>query len=414
MSRIPILVIGAAVEPTGYARVVRSILERLQARYEFHHFGFNYQGAPLNNGWKIYPNVRMGDIFGAEQLPDLLVKIRPQLVWIVHDYYMNSVHRKSWDKFKHQFKIVHYCPIDGTDASPRKFEDVEKLDRLVLFTQFGWNVVESALAKLAQEQPKLRLPSLDIIPHGIDSHLFRPCASNNNFYQSRQQARRQLFPQQPELQDAFIVLNANRNDSRKRVDITLEAFALFARNKPNNVKLYLHMEAQHRGYNVQKLAKQYGITDRLLLTTTETEQCSHYVSDEQLNLIYNACDVGLNTSTGEGWGLIPFEHGATGAAQIMPRHSACAELWEDVAILIDPVSSFYHPLEDVQHQIVSAQDVATALEDLYSQPELLRKKSEQAYALATSSKFQWDNIAQQWDQLFTELCLEGRQQACKI
>ena len=30
--------------------------------------------------------------------------------------------------------------------------------------------------------------------------------------------------------------------------------------------------------------------------------------DEQLNLIYNAVDVGINTANGEGWGLVPFEH----------------------------------------------------------------------------------------------------------
>jgi D-inositol-3-phosphate glycosyltransferase len=42
------------------------------------------------------------------------------------------------------------------------------------------------------------------------------------------------------------------------------------------------------------------------------------VDDRQLNLLRNACDVGINTSMGEGWGLAGFEHGATGAAQIVP------------------------------------------------------------------------------------------------
>ena len=46
------------------------------------------------------------------------------------------------------------------------------------------------------------------------------------------------------------------------------------------------------------------------------------VDDRELNLLYNACDVGITTSMGEGWGLVSFEHGAAGAAQIVPDHSA--------------------------------------------------------------------------------------------
>lgn len=30
---------------------------------------------------------------------------------------------------------------------------------------------------------------------------------------------------------------------------------------------------------------------------------------------------------GEGWGLVSFEHGASGPAVIVPDHTSCAELW---------------------------------------------------------------------------------------
>lgn len=74
--------------------------------------------------------------------------------------------------------------------------------------------------------------------------------------------------------------------------------------------LYLHMGMQDRGVDVLGLARALGIEDRLLLTTTAPER--PHVSDEHLGLIYQACDVGVNTSAGEGWGLVAFEHGATG------------------------------------------------------------------------------------------------------
>lgn len=40
-------------------------------------------------------------------------------------------------------------------------------------------------------------------------------------------ARARLFPDRPELAHGFVVLNANRNTRRKRIDITLQAFAPF-------------------------------------------------------------------------------------------------------------------------------------------------------------------------------------------
>ena len=64
--------------------------------------------------------------------------------------------------------------------------------------------------------------AVNVIPHGVDTQVFFPL--------NRQHARQALFPDRPELQDAFIVLNANRNVLRKRVDLTIEGFASFAQS----------------------------------------------------------------------------------------------------------------------------------------------------------------------------------------
>jgi hypothetical protein len=79
-------------------------------------------------------------------------------------------------------------------------------------------------------------------------------------------------------------------------------------------------------------ARRLGIADRLLVSTMAADQPT--LDEEHLNLVYNACDVGLSTSTGEGFGLVALEHGATGAAQVLPDHSACAELWRGAADLL--------------------------------------------------------------------------------
>ena len=39
-----VVVVGDAVVPTGFARVLHSLISNLKERYEFHHLGINYRG----------------------------------------------------------------------------------------------------------------------------------------------------------------------------------------------------------------------------------------------------------------------------------------------------------------------------------------------------------------------------------
>ena len=168
-------------------------------------------------------------------------------------------------------------------------------------------------------------PKLGVIPLGVDTDTFRPVGSRSEG-EGRREARRALFPKVPELLDSFVVLNANRPWARKRIDLTVEGFAMFSRGKPAGVKLYLHhtLTSDFERRSTQKLLKRFQVEDRVILGGTAHEEPA--VSGEQLNLLYNACDVGLNTAMAEGWGLVSFEHAATGAAQIVPGYGTCAKV----------------------------------------------------------------------------------------
>ncbi|MEW6130059.1 MAG: glycosyltransferase [Acidobacteriota bacterium] len=267
------------------------------------------------------------------------------------------------------------------------FKHLADVDELVFYTEFGLRVVESAFQSL-NLTPQ---PPMHILPHGVDTTIFHPLVEND-FSQSRKQARLQLFPDRPHLEDAFIVLNANRNNKRKRVDLTMQAFAEFAKDKPD-AYLYLHMGMRDYGYDIPALTEKLNLDDRLLRATEETEKPT--ISDEQLNVIYNACDIGINTSLGEGWGLVAFEHAATGAAQIVPAHSAGAELWRDYGYLVE-----LNKTSDVKNEIAIA-DAAMVLQSLYQDRQLLDSLSARAFAYANSEKFSWQAIAEDWRKLLS-------------
>ncbi len=399
-----VVVVGDGVVPTGFARVLHSVLGRLHDRYELHHLAINYQGEPHAHPWEIYAP-------GAIGLRELAARLRPRLVFLLNDLWLLGGYLeelRGGAEGDPAPPVVAYSPVDAGPLEPEMLAPLAGLDRLVLYTRFGRAEVESSLALLRCLQPETRLPPLSIIPHGVDSGLFRPLVRSRGIgtldaddrRASRAEARRLLFAD-PALQDAWIVLNANRNQPRKRIDVTIKGFALFARDKPPDVRLYLHMGLVDCGWNVAALARRHGIEDRLIVTAEE--RFLPGVPDDVLNRIYNACDVGINTSLGEGWGLVNLEHAATGAAQVVPRHSACAEIWEGAAELLEPALSITQEGILTEGHLIAPEEVARALDRLYASPDLLSRRSAAAHAVAMRPEYRWDDVARRWDALFQEV-----------
>jgi glycosyltransferase involved in cell wall biosynthesis len=150
---------------------------------------------------------------------------------------------------------------------------------------------------------------------------------------------------------------------------------------------------------IRSLVAQFGLQDRVVLNPL----AGGVVGDAELNLLYNACDVGINTSMGEGWGLVSFEHGAAGSAQIVPRHSACAEVWRGRGEMIEPARRYIPEFSILEMGEVSAEGVAEALGKLYDDPQRRRQLAQAAHEAALNPEYSWDSIAERFDELFAEM-----------
>ena len=404
MEKPLLLAIGDAVASTGFARVMHHVLDPLCADFDVHQIGVNYHGDPHGFRWRIYPANSGGDLQGVGRVIPLMEKLRPAAVFMMSDIWMLSRYMRAVREVDADVPVVAYCPIDAGPVDPEIIATLDGIARFAVYTQYAKRHVDAAVATVRRENGDFRFPEVDVIPHGVDQSTFHPfCgrACGEIRCEGRRNAIRQLFGDDPDMEDAFIVLNANRNQPRKRIDITVRGFAEFASNKPANVKLHLHMGVEDAGWNVVKLAKRFGIVERLILTSSGNSLPA--VPDEQLNAIYNAAIVGVNTSAAEGWGLVSFEHAMTGAAQVVPRHSSCTELWEGSALLLEPVTSYVMEQILTDGELVDAHDLANALEALYSDRELLQAMSARARANATRPEYDWSRIAVQWRELFSEV-----------
>jgi glycosyltransferase involved in cell wall biosynthesis len=401
-----ILIIGDAVVPSGFARVIRSIFEPLCNDYELHQLATRYDGSAHGYPWKLYAAGKGQNRYGYDQIGPLTEQIQPAIVFLLYDIPFQVPYLEQLRKTAPQPKIVFYSPVESGPIAPEIMERLQGVSRYVLFTEYGRREIAEALNSIRAHDPTFQFPDLEVIPHGVASEKFFPLTGGSDIpgesiSSRRLAARRQMKLDDAEHRDAFIVLNANRNMPRKRIDLTMEGFAEFAKDKPANVKLYLHMATEDTGWNVLILAKRYGIFDRLIMTQADNSRPAF--SDEQLNLLYNACDVGITTVTGEAWGMVSFEHAATRAAQIVPRHTALADLWEGAAEFVDPVMKLTYPGNLTHAHIVTPEGVAAALQRLYEDRDHREALAAAAYRNATRPELNWNTIAAQWRQLFNEL-----------
>jgi len=405
-SRVKIIAIGFNMYGTGLTRVMHSIMGRLADRYEIHYLGIGYSGETIRDrGLTVYPtNPKGGDVFAAFQAKRLIEEIDPALVFILHDIWCFNHYLQILGPYRDRLKIACYIPLDGRITREEEAVALEQADRVLVYTEFARKEFEGAFDRLRAKRGGGEFPAVDVIPHGVDRDRFHPFPQllQTSFAPSaRAEAKRKVFAGLADPESSFIVLNASRPDKRKRVDLTIEGFAAFAAGKPAHVHLCLHhaVGGESDKDQIRSLVEKLGLTERVYLNPL----AGGIIDDRELNLLYNACDVGINTSMGEGWGLVSFEHGATGAAQIVPDHSACAEIWRGRAEMIEPARSYIPEFSALELAEVSAAGVARALDNLYADPQRRRRLGQAAFEAARNPEYSWDAIAGRFDDLFAEL-----------
>jgi len=390
MEKLKGLWVGDAVAATGFARVNHSILDNLPTEdYDIHFLGINYFGDPHEYPYKIYPaKQNQGDLYGFERFPMLVQALKPDFIFMLNDPWIISQYLASIESMDKRPPIIVYFPVDAKEHSKSFYDKFWMVNNVCVYTNFAKDVIKQTGAKF------INIDKVNVIPHGIDKNKFFPI--------DKESARKQLYPNDraDEFMNSFIVLNGNRNQPRKRMDITMWAFREFQKNKPD-VKLYLHMGVTDMGFNIAELAERYGFADKTILTSATNRVPSVPVT--YLNLIYNATDIGLNTAVGEGWGLVNWEHAATGKPQLLPNNSVLPEIWGDGALFYDAKTP--HMIERINTLGYAGdyRDIAAKLEWAYDDwkhgGEQLAKIAQIGFDKTQEEKYDWSEIGKQFDKV---------------
>ena len=310
-------------QTTGYSKVSHNLLKQistLSPKVKTFHFGFQRHPGRASmrkvpEGVITYDAAANEDPkeegFGFNKIHEYVEMVNPDVVMIYNDplIVMRFIESMKHERGKSSYKLWVYLDQVYEGIAQPLIETIrDHSDRIYCFSEL-WK------KKFAEYGV---FPDVRVLEHAVDPTVFS-CMPPSSVASVRTNLS---VPS-----DAILFLNANRNSQRKRLDLTLGGFArLLARNptKPYHLLILTNASPQSGAfYDLQRIfieeLKGQGLdvqthVRKLLLIDSSPP---NLMSDEAINQIYNASDIGVNTSDGEGFGLCQLEHMYTGAPQVV-------------------------------------------------------------------------------------------------
>ena len=387
-----ILWISDAGSSTGFGRATHAIAERLMTQHghEVHVIATNYKGDPYpsladRSPLALYvPNVHVAnDVYGRSRFLTLTDEIKPDAIIFLNDPQVIESHLflNQYDQdralVRSGIPIIAYIPIDGVDY-PKRYEMLGQATNRVAMSKHGQTVMPEA--KLAY--------------HGVDTDLFWPVSSqrpitlsNGDVLKTKAECKEAVgLPK-----DMFIVGRVDANTGRKDYPALWKALQPVMK-KHTDVVAYFHTKARsmRSGVDIQAMITREPDTQPRFMYPGQYDPMHGYPPAE-LNAVYNALDLFVSTSRGEGFGMTIAEAMACGIPVIAQDFSAIPEIVGPGGELIKPERAITVPFGQDQ-MLADIGAFSEAIEHAYNSRGWRRDKGRAGRKHVTQS-FVWDESA---------------------
>lgn len=376
---------------TGYATISWNICNKLaEAGHNVWYIGHNYVGQPIPAGMEIGDKDKLTfkfNILGGSPQPyaqDLLMpyikKYNIDVFGILLDTFMTFPWLMNLDFSP--AKTIFYFPSDGGGGLPLHCENIlKKVNCPVAMARYGKRQVK----ELYGFETKY-------IPHAIEPSIYYPLST-----EEKEKCKAKFG-----LQGKYVVGVVQRMQGRKMPDRLIKSFAMFCKNKPDAV-LLIHSDPRDVAapFDIVELINRYKINNRVVFTGMTFFNGFDY---KQMNEVYNACNIFLLTTSGEGFGIPTLEAMACEIPVVVTDYTTTQELLIEDGQCGLPVklASELTGSWNVERAIMDDDDCVEQLNKLYNDRELGEKLGkigrEKALKLYT-----WDKIGEDWCKLVEEL-----------
>ena len=394
---------------TGFATVSKNILRHVRSHFgqevRFHicavnHFGDTYEEEDGTLVFSAKRNDVRADDFGRFAFLKILKDSDDyDGIFIIQDLgviqpiipILETIQQEKREAGKRVFKSLWYFPVDCR-LFPTLVKNIEFFDQLVTYTEF-------ARKEVLRLKPSVR-SKLSVIYHGNNPKDFYPMSP-----EKRQESRKKHFGSNA---DKFIITNVNRNQPRKDIPNTIFGFIEAKSNWTYDRKPFLYLHAHPHdpmGWDLRALLMQTDLEEwedyQLIHKNWETNMATV----AEVNEIYNASDLYLTTTLGEGWGLGVTEAMATRLPVIIPNTTSLTEIGGNGsrAYMLDTIIPFCGNNDNIIREQTDYVEVFEKIIEVAGLCLSGKTKEKLDKAEDFIKQIDWKQICKRWIELFEKI-----------
>jgi hypothetical protein len=412
-----VLIIGTyPSQTTGYSKVVYNIAKQMSRYTDIRLTIFGIQKfTDINDNYRldVPDNVALWNVvkhdendfgFGTQSLKNFVLVNDPDVVMVYNDaevikrYIMNLNLIRSDEEARRMninFKIVAYLDQVHKTQNPESIQYIaQNTEHVFCFTE-DWRQNYLSYLRIQKDYlPDFYRDRCSVVKHGIKdiSQIkntdVEVCKNELNFDKN-----------------SFIFVNLNRFATKKRLDISVISFVKFLK-KTNSKNAFLYFPAiSNKDKNSEILKSIYrhelklnsleGFENNLIIRTDP-------LSDEDIEKIYIASEVGLNSCDGEGFGLCNYEHAALGRPQIITKVGGLVDYFnENNSIPCLPKYRSYTD-ENEMSEVIDPEDMANGMVKYYQTRSFYNKHS--VILKEIPKKYRWDIEIEKMVKVWRSVC----------
>jgi glycosyltransferase involved in cell wall biosynthesis len=395
---------------TGFATVSSNIKREIKKAYGeqvsldilgINHYGEDYVEEDGTRVFSAKINDVKNDDFGRYYFLKMVQEGDYDGIFIIQDLgvihpiipILESIKQKKKEANKKLFKSIWYFPVD-CHLFATLTRHLEFFDVVVTYTEFGRD-------EILKFRPDLK-GKIKVVNHGNNPKDFYPLNE-----EEKKKFRKEYFGKNA---DKLIITNVNRNQPRKDIPNTIFGFIEAKRDwKQNGLTkepfLYLHcMPKDPLGHDLRAILMQTQLVEYKDFMLLPKQYEENLLGVDMLNGIYNASDIFITTTLGEGWGLTITEAFATKLPVIAPNTTSIKEISGEGsrAYLLETIVPFCSTVDNIIREQSDCWEIGERIievsNDLLNKNQKLNDKVEKAYKYVNT--LTWEDVCKRWIEYF--------------
>lgn len=316
----------------------------------------------------------------------------PDAVLVVADPKAMMLRGRRDEGAMSEVPTYNYVPIEGDNLPPLWSAIWQKIQPVAM-SDFGAAQLETLLGR-----------PVPVVPHGVSDSFYPVSTTRPGYWKGRAITSKDAAKEAAAFAGRTVLLRTDRFVPRKDYPALFHSLAPVLQSHPDAL-LVIHCATEDEGGNLAELISHLpgalhtnGKWGHPQVLPTRGHDTFRGLSDEDLNVLYNAADVYVSPTMAEGFGLTLAEAAACAVPVVTTDYAAGPEAIGPGGVLVQPRTLFTNVYAH-NWALVDEDAFGAAVADLLDHPKKRREIGAAGHRYVTG-RFSWDTAAAQFLDIF--------------